>query len=143
RVHVEEDKRQFEITWPNVLRINHTYTPKLKIDLARVQELQLNPEDTPLKAELAQIIEGKPDVTKKLKIIDLSSKDVEKLLTSLRRQRLIFEAARDVFDQMQPSWPGSKEYLISQLIKIVEEFIDSNKLVIQSESYREDLKRDF
>ena len=141
RVHVEEDKRQFEITWPNVLRINHTYTPKLKIDLARVQELQLNPEDTPLKAELAQIIEGKPDVTKNLKIIDLSSKDIEKLLTTLRRQRLIFEAARDVFDQMQPSWHGSKEYLISQLIKIVEEFIDSDKIVIQSEAYREDLKK--
>lgn len=141
RVHVEEDKRQFEITWPNVLRINHTYTPKLKIDLAKVQELQLNPEDTPLKAELAQIIEGKPDITKKLKIIDLSNKDIEKLLTTLRRQRLIFEAARDVFDQMKPSWSGSKEYLISQLIRIVEEFIDSDKLVIQSEAYREDLKK--
>lgn len=141
RIHVDEDKKEFEITWPNVLRINHTYTPKLKIDLNRIQELQLNPEDTPLKAELAQIIEGKPDVTKKLKIIDLSDVQVEKLLTSLRKQRLIFEAARDVFDQIQPSWPGSKEYLIAQLIKIVEAFIDSDKLVIQSESYREDLRR--
>ena len=141
RIHVDDDKKEFEITWPNVLRINHTYTPKLKIDLNRIQELQLNPEDTPLKAELAQIIEGKPDVTKKLKIIDLSDVQVEKLLTSLRKQRLIFEAARDVFDQIQPSWPGSKEYLIAQLIKIVEAFIDSDKLVIQSESYREDLRR--
>ena len=141
RVHVDDDKKEFEITWPNVLRINHTYTPKLKIDLERLQELQLNPEDTPLKAELAQIIEGKPDVTKKLKVIDLSNEQVETLLTSLRKQRLIFEAARDVFDQMQPSWPGSKEYLIAQLIRIVEAFLDSNKLVIHSESYREDLKK--
>ena len=141
RVHVDDDKKEFEITWPNVLRINHTYTPKLKIDLERVQELQLNPEDTPLKAELAQIIEGKPDIAKKLKVIDLSNEQVEILLTSLRKQRLIFEAARDVFDQMQPSWPGSKEYLIAQLIRIVEAFLDSNKLVIQSESYREDLKK--
>ncbi len=141
RIHVEEDKREFEISWPNVLRINHTYTPKLNIDLENVQELQLNPEDTPLKAELAQIIEGKPDITKKLKIIDLSNSQVEKLLTSLRKQRLIFETARDVFDQMQPSWPGSKEYLIAQLIRIVEKFLNSDKLVIQSESYREDLKK--
>ena len=141
RVHVDDDKKKFELTWPNVLRINHTYTPKLKIDLEKVQELQLNPEDTPLKAELAQIIEGKPDVTKKLKIIDLSNNQVEKLLTGLRKQRLVFEAARDVFDQMQPSWPGSKEYLIAQLIRIVEAFLDSDKLVIQSESYREDLKK--
>ena len=141
RVHVDDDKKEFEITWPNVLRINHTYSPKLKIDLERVQELQLNPEDTPLKAELAQIIEGKPDIAKKLKVIDLSNEQVEILLTSLRKQRLIFEAARDVFDQMRPSWPGSKEYLIAQLIRIVEAFLDSNKLVIQSESYREDLKK--
>ena len=141
RVHVDDDKKKFELTWPNVLRINHTYTPRLKIDLKKVQELQLNPEDTPLKAELAQIIEGKPDITRKLKIIDLSNNQVEKLLTSLRKQRLIFEAARDVFDQMQPSWSGSKEYLIAQLIRIVEAFLDSDKLVIQSESYREDLKK--
>jgi len=141
RVHIEDSKKEFEIVWPNVLRINHTYMPKLRIDLVKIQELQLNPEDTPLKAELAQIIEGKPDVTKGLKIIDLSDKDVEKILTTLRKQRLIFEAARDVFDQMQPSWPGSKEYLIAQLIRIVEVFLDSPKLVIQSESYNEDLKR--
>ncbi len=141
RIHVDDDKKEFEITWPNVLRINHTYTPKLRIDLSKVQELQLNPEDTPLKAELAQIIEGKPDITKKLKVIDLSNDQIETLLTSLRKQRLIFETARDVFDQVQPSWPGSKEYLIAQLIKIVESFLDSDKLVIQSESYRDDLKK--
>ena len=141
RIHVDDEKKGFEISWPNVLRINHTYTPKLKIDLSKIQELQLNPEDTPLKAELAQIIEGKPDVTKKLKVIDLSNNQVEKLLTSLRKQRLIFEAARDVSDQMQSSWKGSKEYLIAQLIRIVEAFLDSDKLVIQSESYREDIKK--
>ncbi len=141
RVHVDDDKTEFKITWPNVLRINHTYTPKLKIDLSKVQELQLNPEDTPLKAELAQVIEGKPDITKNVKIIDLSNEQVETLLTSLRKQRLIFEGARDVFDQIHPSWPGNKEYLIAQLIKIVEAFLDSDKLVIQSESYREDLRK--
>ena len=32
----------------------------------------------------------------------------------------------------EPSWPGGKEYLIAQLIKIVESFLDSDKLVIQS-----------
>ncbi len=141
RVHVDEDKREYEITWPNILRINHTYVPNLKVALEKVQKLELNPENTPLKAELAQIVEGKPDITRKLKIIDLSNDQVEKLLTSLRKQRLIFEAARDVFDQMQPSWPGSKEYLIAQLIRIVEAFLDSDKLVIQSESYREDRKK--
>ena len=141
RVHVEDSKKEFELTWPNILRINHSYTLKLKIDFKNLQELELNPEDTPLKAELAQIIDGKPDITKETKIIDLSNNQIEKLLTDLRKQRLIFEAARDVFDQMQPSWSGSKEYLIAQLIQIVEEFLNSDKLVIKSETYREDLKK--
>lgn len=141
RVHVDEDKKEYEIIWPNVLRIDHTYTPKLTINISNVTPLELNPEDTPLKAELAQIIEGKPDTTKKLKIIDLSNEQMVVLLTSLRKQKLIFEAARDVYDQIQPAWSGDKGYLIAQIIRIVETFLDSDKLVIQSESYREDLKK--
>lgn len=141
RVHVDDEKKDFEITWPNVLRINHTYTPKLRIDLSKIRELELNPEDTPLRAELAQMIDGKPDTTKKLKIIDLSGDEVDSLLSNLRKQKLIFEAARDVFDQVNPSWKGRKDYLMAQLIRIVETFLDSNKLVIKSESYRENSRK--
>lgn len=141
RVYVDEEKKQYEITWPNVLRINHTYKSQLKLDMNKVRELELNPEDTPLKAELAQMIEGKPYVTKSMKIIDLSDKDVEKLLSALRKQKLIFEISRDVYDQMHKTWGGSKEYLIGELVKIVEEFIDSDKLVIKSKYYQEDLRK--
>jgi len=137
RVYVDDNKKEFEIRWPNVLRINHTYTSKLVIDIEKVPELELNPEDTPLRAELAQIIEGKPNITRNMKVIDLTSDQSKQLLSVLRKQRLIFEASRDVFDQMQPSWHGSKEYLIAQLIKIVEKFLDSDKIIIKSESYRE------
>lgn len=141
RVFVDEEKKQYEITWPNVLRINHTYKSQLKLDIKKVRELELNPEDTPLKAELAQMLEGKPYVTKSMKIIDLSDKDVEKLLTTLRKQKLIFEISSDIYDQMHKTWGGSKEYLIGELVKIVEEFVDSDKLVIKSKAYQEDLRK--
>jgi type III restriction enzyme len=45
-------------------------------------------------------------------------------------QKIIFIAASEIFDQMRPSWKGSKEYLLAQLIKLVEDFIASNKLRI-------------
>jgi len=137
RIYADNSKKEFEIIWPNVLRINHTYASKLLIDIEKVPELELNPEDTPLRAELAQIIEGRPNMTGNMTVIDLTTEQSMQLLSVLRKQRLIFEAARDVFDQMQPSWHGSKEYLIAQLIKIVEKFLDSNKIIIKSEYYRE------
>ena len=66
---------------------------------------------------------------------------VEEMLKVLRKQRLIFEIARDIFDQVKPTWPGKKEFLLIQIVKIVEDFINSNKLVIKGETYNEDLKK--
>lgn len=140
RIYVDETKKEFEINWPNVIRINHVYKPKLSLDISKVKRIELRPEDTPLRTELAPIVEGKPDVTK-LSDIDLTDEKVEKALTVLRKQRLIFEISRELYDQVQPTWTGNKAYLLMQLVKIVEEFIDSNKLVISSKAYQEDLKR--
>src|SRR6266436_3276854 len=42
RVEPLADKREFEITWPNILRIDHVYRPRLDLDLARVNGLTLN-----------------------------------------------------------------------------------------------------
>ncbi len=142
RIFVDENKKEFEITWPNVIRINHIYTPKLSLDISKVRRIELRPEDTPLRTELAPFIEGKPDVTKlKLYDINLADEQVEKVLTVLRKQRLIFEISRDIYEQVQPTWTGNKEHLLIQLVKIVEEFIDSNRLIIKSKIYQEDLKK--
>lgn len=131
---------EHESEWPNIIRINHTYSPELTLDMKSVRHLELRPEDTPFRSELAPFLEGKPDSTK-LTEIDLSDEKIEKMLKVLRKQRLIFEIARDVFDQTKKTWSGKREYLLIQLVKIVEEFIESNKLVIKGETYNEDLKR--
>jgi len=140
RIYVDDSKKDHEIKWPNVVRINHVYTPKLSLDISKVRRLELRPEDTPLRTELAPFIEGKPDVTK-LTIIDLANEQVENILKVLRMQRLIFEISRDVYEQVKPTWTGNKEYLLIKLVKIIEDFIDSNKLVIKSETYRENLRK--
>jgi len=140
RIYVDDTKKEYEITWPNVIRINHVYKPKLSLDISKVKKIELRPEDTPLRADLAPFIEGKPDATKLIEI-NLADEKTEKYLSTLRKQRLIFEMARDVYEQVQPTWVGNKEYLLMQVVKIVEDFIDSNKIGIYSLAYKEDLKR--
>ena len=124
KIEPDSKKEQYEISWPNVLRIDHIYRTKLSLDLNKVKPLEIKIRDTLTKAELAKILEGKPDTT------DISQIDLASLGLRLRMQKIIFIAASEIFDQMKPSWKGSKEYLLAQLIRLVEDFIASNKLRI-------------
>jgi len=36
-------------------------------------------------------------------------------------QKIIFETARDLYDQMKPAWKGNREFLLAQLIGVVEQ----------------------
>lgn len=131
---VEPDpaKRQFEIRWPNVVRIEHVFRPTLALDWSKVQPLTLDAAQTAQVAELAPILEGKPDVTKVSRI------ELERLAREFRPQRIIFETARDVFDQMKRDWPGSKEVLLAQLVQLVEQFIRSDKISITPPLFYQD-----
>jgi type III restriction enzyme len=125
KIEPVEEKKEYEIIWPNIIRINHTYKPKLNLDVNKVKPIEIDAFKTPTLAELAPIIDGKPDISK------LTEIDLEKLGKEFRWQKIIFETARDVFDQMKPTWQGNKEYLLAQVIRIVEKFINSDKIIIQ------------
>ncbi len=138
KIAVEPDpcKAEFEITWPNVVRIHHVFQPQLSLDWSKVQTLELNASQTAQVAELAPILEGKPDVTKINRI------ELERLAREFRTQRIIFEAARDVFDQVKKDWRGSKEVLLAQLVRLVEQFIRSKDIAIHPPLfYQDELKR--
>ncbi|OGL47884.1 MAG: type III restriction endonuclease subunit R [Candidatus Schekmanbacteria bacterium RBG_13_48_7] len=136
RVEPVFEKRAFEIKWPNVIRIEHVYRPNLTLDMVKVKTLELNAYDTAMLAELAPVIEGKPDVTK------ISTIDLENLGKKFRMQKIIFETARDVFDQMKPTWKADKTHLLVLLISLVEKFINSEKIqFLPFEFKHDDLKR--
>ena len=136
RIEPVIEKSQFEISWPNVIRIEHVFKPVLKLDMAKVPPLELSAYDTATLAELAPIVEGKPDVTR------ISTIDLEDLGRKFRMQKIIFETARDVFDQMKPGWKASKEYLLAQLIRLVEAFIGSDRIqIVPPLFYQDDVKR--
>src|SRR5271166_3285666 len=116
--------------------IDHVYRPRLSLDWKKVKPLELNASQTAKLAELAPILEGKPDVTKIAQI------DLERLAREFRTQKIIFETARDVYDQMQKDWNGSKEFLLAQLVRLVEEFLGSGKITMTPALfYQDDLKR--
>ncbi len=126
------EKAAFEIKWPNIIRIEHVYQPRLSLDWERVERLELNAGETAQVAELAPIVDGKPDISK------VSSIDLEALAQEYRTQKIVFETARDVYDQMQASWTGSRESLIAQLVKLVEQFLLSDRLLITPPMFYQD-----
>ena len=56
--------------------------------------------------------------------------NLDRLAREFRTQRIIFETARDVYDQMQTGWRGHKEFLLAQLVRLVDQFIRSDKIRI-------------
>lgn len=131
-VEPDPNKSSFEIRWPNVIRIEHVFHPLLTLDWSKVQPLELDAMQTAQVAELAPILEGKPDITK------ISRIELERLAREFRTQRIIFETARDVFDQMKHNWQGGREVLLAQLVRIVERFVSSDRIVINPRLFNQD-----
>jgi len=119
-----------------VNRIERRFHPTLVLDLEKATPLELDAAQTAQVAEMAPVLEGKPDVTRIDRI------ELERLAREFRTQRIIFETARDVFDQMKPTWQGSREILMAQLVRIVETFIRSDRIEISPPLfYQDELRR--
>ena len=132
RIEALLDRKKYEIIWPNVIRIDHDYRPTLSLDLAKAKPLTLDAYETPTLAELAPIIEGKPDVTR------LSEISLRELGERFRMQKIVFSAASDIYGQMKTTWKGSREYLLAQVIHLVERYIESDKLRIEPPLFNQD-----
>jgi len=132
RVQALAERRELEIAWPNILRIEHEYRPELSLDLSKTKPLTLDAYETPTIADLAPVIDGKPDVTK------LTSIDVERLGREQRLQRVIFQSAAEVYDLMKPTWKASREYLLAQVIRLTEKYLTSGQIVVSPPLFSQD-----
>lgn len=126
------EKADFAIFWPNVIRVDHVYRPTLTLDMAKVPVLPLHASEIRTIAELAPIIDGKPDVTR------VSEITLQELGQRYRLQKLAFEAARDVYDQMKPDWPAQREYLLAQVVGLVERVLRSDRIIIEPPLFNQD-----
>lgn len=131
RIEPLAEKREYEIDWPNVVRIDQVYGARLTLDLGSVPPLHLSAHDTIQLAELAPTVEGKTDASR----IDQIS--LEELGRRNRLQTIAFKTAAEVFDQVKPGWPGSREVLLGQLVRIVERFLASDRIAIEPRVFAE------
>jgi type III restriction enzyme len=97
--------------------------------------LSLDAYETPTLAELAPIIEGKPDVTR------LSEISLRELGDRFRTQKIVFSVASEIYEQMKTTWKGNREYLLAQVIRLVEKYIESDKLRIEPPLFNQDSMR--
>jgi type III restriction enzyme len=132
----EKEKIEHEITFPNVIRIDHVYKPQLTLNIGKVKPLELDPYASITEAELNAIIAGKPNPAA------LTEIDLKEIADNLRLQTIIFKIASSIYNSEQkPDWKGSKETFLIQLIGIIEKFIYSDKIVIKNPLFNQDESR--
>lgn len=122
------EKARFEITWPNVIRVTHTYRPRLSLDVDQLDPLELDARNTAQIAELAEVVDGVPNIEQ---ISDISLQELGK---KFRMQRIVFETASAIYERMQPGWPGGQAILLAQLVRLVERVIASDRIRVVPES---------
>jgi len=132
RIESLPEKERHKISWPNVIRIDHIYKTHLTLDISNAPEIELDPYKNITQAELAPMLSGKPNVSS---LTDINLKEIS---GRYRVQTLIFETAKRIYNAEKPKWKGTPEYLLGQLIKIVSNYIQSDKIRIKNASNQSD-----
>ncbi len=136
KIEPVKEKAEHEISFPNILRIDHVYKPQLTINLANVKPLDIDPYESITEAELAAIIAGKPNPAA------LTEIDLKEIGEKFRLQSIVFRIASTIYNsEKKPDWKGSKESFLIQLIGIIEQFIYSDKIRIKNPLFNQDEAR--
>ena len=135
QIEARQDGKEFEIAWPNVLRVDTILRPTLTVDWAKVEPLVIDPSQIPMRSEIAPAIGGAADWNK-ITIIDL-----EKLPEEFRFQRLVFKAAEKALAETERKFTGNPAYLRVQLIRLMERFLASDRVQVASVYHGQDLRR--
>lgn len=125
----------YEIKWPNILRVDSMVRPQLVVEWSKVKDLKIDPASVALHADIAPALGGAADWSQ-VRTIDL-----ELLPEEFRLQRLAFKAAQRAFDMLQEQFKGQREYLLFQLVRLVEQFLASNKIDIPSLFHQDPLRK--
>lgn len=131
------ERNEFEIRWPNILRIDAVVRPQLVVQWAEVAAfpLAIDPAQVPIRAEIAPALGGAAAWE------HVTTVDLELLPEEFRLQRVVFKAAQRAFLQMEGRFKGQREYLLFQLVRLVEQFLDSKHIHIPSLFHEEPLRK--
>jgi len=133
KIEPRKEKAEHEITFPNVVRIDHVYRPQLKLDWEKTSVLEIDPYESITEAEMAAIISGKANPKVK------SAIGLDQIAEDTRVQSIVFRIASTIYNsEKRPDWKGSKEIFLAQVVRIVEQFIDSDKIQIKNDLFHQD-----
>lgn len=130
-----EELQPYEIRWPNVLRVDTVVRPELRVDFSEVDILKLDPAQTVVSAEIAPALGGAAYFSQAVEI------NLEKIPDGFRLQRILFRAASKAFDEMQHQFSGNREHLLFQLVRLVEQYLDSGRIEIPSLFHQDPLRK--
>jgi type III restriction enzyme len=137
QVEALKERTEYEISFPHITRLERMFKPTLSVNLQNMETLVLDSANTRLKADLAAIVEGKPDYNK------LTQIDLERLDSKIRMQKIIFSVAGEVYERMQSQWKekATRFALFGQVVRLVEDyvrhgFIQINPPLLNTDSLR-------
>lgn len=121
------ERKNFEITFPDIIRIEKILKPQLVLDFSKVPNLVIRADEARIKAELASTVEGKTNLR------DCTEIDLEKMNSEFRLQSIIFKTAGQTFDNVRRAWQKSftKYALLGQIIRLIEKYLRSEKIIIE------------
>ena len=130
-----DDKKDFAISWPNVIRIDRTYKPELSVDWETITPLTIDASQIVELVEIAPTVDNRPDIS------NIKGIDLEELMKKIRKQTMVFRTAQIVWKEMKPSWKASESVLLAELVRLTEQFIDSDRIQISPALFNQDKKR--
>lgn len=125
----------YEVKWPNILRVDQVVRPQLVVEWSKAAVLKIDLSTVAIRAEIAPALGGAADWSQ-VRAIDLAL-----LPEEFRLQRLVFKAAQRAFELLKEQFKGQREYLLFQLVRLVEEFLASDKIAIPSLFHQDPLRK--
>lgn len=131
QIHVRSDKAQYSLEWPNVIRTDIEIKDELILDLDNIPPLSIGETTFISRADLApflgdRLYEGLSET------IDLNTINNDEM----RLQTAIFRAAAVLYEEEWAS-KGTRMCIMGQLIKAIEKFINSPRLVVLLDSCKD------
>jgi len=137
RIEPVQERKEREIKWPHVVKVAYKLNYFLDVDFTKLDKLTLSPDDAPTIVEVAPVIDGKP------KFDQISEIDLKRLAEGSRLQTAKLQAAVRLQEQFGANWEGDAGSHMGQLVRIIDEFLGSDKIVFKIPQFEgtEELKR--
>lgn len=133
RIEPRLEKQQHAIKWPNVVRIDYTYKPRLRLDWDEVEPLPVHSYEYITKVELKAIVSGKPHNFVREDI------SLEYAQQGARLQTIAFKIAKMVYERRNgyDEWKGDAYEFLAQIVPLIMRFIESDRIIMESDSLEE------